>query len=202
MGAASLVDVLTEARRRGFLGPGPVEDHIAHADGFARCARQAPTTAVDLGSGGGVPALVLADRWPGSSWLLVEAQVRRAAFLREAVRSLALGDRVAVAEGRAETVAHSRRGWADLVTARAFGAPAVTAECAAPFLRVEGVLLVSEPPDGTGRWPPEGLALLGLAGGWRCDGPAIQALVQHSPCPERYPRRPGIAAKRPLFGFT
>ena len=39
------------------------------------------------------------------------------------------------------------RGQFDLVTARSFGRPAVTAECAAPFLRREGLLVVSEPPD-------------------------------------------------------
>lgn len=203
MARAHLADVLTDARRRGFLGPGPVEDHIDHADGFARCAREVPATAVDLGSGGGVPALPLALQWSESSWVLVETQVRRAAFLRQAVATLGLGGRVVVVEDRAETAGREWRRWADLVTARAFGPPAVTAECGAPFLRTGGALLVSEPPgDGSERWPADGLAVLGLAPAWRCEGPAMQALQQQAPCPDRFPRRPGIPEKRPLFGFT
>ena len=48
------------------------------------------------------------------------------------------------------------------MTARSFGPPAATAECAAPLLAVGGLLVVSEPPDGPDRWPADALAALGL----------------------------------------
>jgi len=53
----------------------------------------------------------------------------------------------------------------DLVTARSFGPPAVTAECGVQFLRIGGVMIVSEPPDDTDsqRWNIEKLAELGLS---------------------------------------
>ena len=51
----------------------------------------------------------------------------------------------------------------DVVVARSFGRPAMTAECAAPFLLRGGHLVVSEPPGAVeGRWSAEGLAGLGL----------------------------------------
>lgn len=146
----------------------------------------------------------MAARWPHTTWLLVESAARRCAVLDEAVRRLELADRVAVRQARAEEAGRdpSLRGAYDLVVARSFGAPAVTAECAAPFLRVGGRLLVSEPPaPAAHRWPVEGLAALGMAP----ERPVAagrahaQILVQQERCPERFPRRTGIPTKRPLF---
>lgn len=164
--------------------------------GAARC--------LDLGSGAGLPGLPLALRWPATSWALLESGGRRCAALREAVAALALGARVVVVEARAEEAGRDPdlRATFDLVTARAFGAPAVTAECGAPFLRAGGRLAVSEPPaPAPARWPSTGLAQLGLAAA----APVaigtvhLQVLEQRRPCPDRFPRRTGVPAKRPLF---
>src|SRR5258706_10324730 len=124
-----LVDVLGEARVLGFLGPGPVDDHVDHARAFV-VALPATGHCVDLGSGGGVPALVAAAALPGTTWVLVESRVRRAAFLRRAIEELGFADRIVVHEGRAELVPTEDRERAAAVTARSFGPPAVTAECA------------------------------------------------------------------------
>jgi 16S rRNA (guanine527-N7)-methyltransferase len=204
-GVPTLEDVLTAARRRGFLGPGPVGPHLEHSLAFASAADTAPGLAVDLGSGAGVPGLVLAVRaWPATRWVLVESGQQRAAFLREAVAQLALDGRVRVVAARAEEAGRDPelRAAADVVVARSFGPPAVVAECGAPFLRVGGQLLVAEPPGGAPeRWPAAPLAQLGLAPDGAIAAPrAIQRLRQVSPCPERYPRRTGLPAKRPLFG--
>ncbi|HZQ27155.1 MAG TPA: RsmG family class I SAM-dependent methyltransferase [Acidimicrobiales bacterium] len=162
-----------------------------------------PVSALDLGTGAGVPGLVLALRWPDSAWVLLDGSRRRTALLEAAVAELGVADRVAVVCGRAEQVGHdlTYRGRFDLVTARSFGPPATTAECGAPFLRPGGVLVVSEPPgDEGGRWPSEGLAELGLvAGPARTSRPRAQVLEAVSRCPDRYPRRVGVPAKRPLF---
>src|SRR5258705_12175470 len=103
-----LVDVLGEARDLGFLGPGPVDDHVDHARAFV-VALAVTGRCVDLGSGGGVPALVAAAALPGTTWVLVESRVRRAAFLRRAVEGLGFADRIVVYEGRAESVPAEHR---------------------------------------------------------------------------------------------
>lgn len=194
--------VLEEARAWGFLGPGPVADHVAHAEAFAAALDSSPDRALDLGSGGGVPGLVLAGRWPTTCWVLLDSQGRRTGFLAGAVARLGWQDRVQVVRARAEEAGRvpDLRATFDLVTARSFGPPAVTAECAAPFLRVGGRLLVSEPPDEADRWPAPGLARLGLAllspG---AESPRLASLAQVNPCPDTYPRPVGRPGKRPLF---
>ena len=174
-----------------------MEAHLQHADGFRGAwGGPAPELAVDLGSGGGVPALPLAVAWPSTRWLLVEVNGRRARFLTQAVRRLALHDRIRVGVIRAETLGRdpAERGRYQAVTARGFGPPAVTAECGAPFLAVGGRLLTSEPPDER-PWPADALAELGL--GVRGRRGSVMVLEQVSECPARFPRR--APAKHPLF---
>jgi 16S rRNA (guanine527-N7)-methyltransferase len=197
-----LLGLLSEARDLGLLGPGPVEAHVHHSQAFA-AAVTPPSLAVDLGSGAGIPGLVLALQWSESRWVLLDASHRRTAFLEEAVGRLQLDDRVEVRCQRSEEAGRdlTLRGTADLVTARGFGPAAVTAECAAPFLSVGGFLVVSDPPGGQpSRWSVPGLAILGLEPDLAVEAPvALQRLRQIVPCPDRFPRRPGIPEKRPLF---
>jgi hypothetical protein len=197
-----LVAVLGRAQRRGLLGPAPVTEHVRHAGAFLHL--DPPQLALDLGSGAGIPGLVLALAWPDSRWLLLDAGERRVAHLEEAVAELALADRVDVRHQRAEAAGRDPglRARFDLVVARAFGAPPVVAECGGPFLRVGGRLAVSEPPDGTAdRWNDDGLASLGLRRGIRLtgSGAGVQVLERVIACPDRFPRRMGIPAKRPLW---
>lgn len=167
--------------------------------GLLRVMGSRPDRVIDLGSGGGVPALVLALVWSQTEFTLLDSMVKRCVFLREVAANPAFGGRLKVVEGRAESAAREsgHRGTYDLVTARSFGGPAVTAECAAGFLRVQGRLIVSEPPEGSGRWTGPGLEALGLQFEASVDGVAIMRQVRR--CDDRYPRRPGIPAKRPLF---
>ena len=193
---------LNRARRLGVLGPGPIEDHISHAGGFLAALEEVPVGSVvlDLGSGGGIPGLVIADVRSDLRMVLLDALERRVALLDEAVDALGWGDRVIVLHARAEDVGRDPawRGTVDAVTARLFGPPATVAECSAPLLRVGGLLIVSEPPDQPDRWPVEGVAEFGLE---RADhSPAgMQVLRQVELCPENFPRRVGIPAKRPRF---
>jgi 16S rRNA (guanine527-N7)-methyltransferase len=195
-------EILEASRELGFLGPGPVDAQVRHAQGFGDAFDGVPDAFVDLGSGGGVPGLVLAELWPGATAVLVDSSERRTDFLRDAVDSLGWGLRVEVVRARAEAFARApgRRGSFGAVVARGFGPPAVTAECAAPLLRVSGRFVVSEPPDDADRWPVDGLALFGLEDAGVVEaGARFRVLVQRSLCPERYPRRVGIPAKRPLW---
>ena len=201
-----LTDLLLEARQRGFLGPGPVEPHLDHARAFAVAVPGAPARAADLGAGGGLPGLVLAlEFWPETEWVFVDAQQKRTAFLQEAIEDLDLEDRVRVVTERAEVVGRDdeHRGQFDLVVSRSFGPPPITLECAAPLLRAGGAFVASEPPDQTPaeRWPTAGLQELGCgpAEGVVADGYHLVRIPQVTPVPDRYPRRVGIPAKRPLF---
>jgi 16S rRNA (guanine527-N7)-methyltransferase len=202
----SLLDLLARARRLDLVGRTEPERLIAHARGFARAVGSPPRLALDLGSGAGLPGLVLARHWPTSRWTLVDASERRTTFLRDAVAHLGLGDRVAVEHGRAEELAHhpSLRAHHDLVVARSFGPPAVVAECATGFLAKDGLLVVSEPPGGDpGRWTALAQTDLGLrrerlVGDPEGEG-TYQVLRQVVAPPGDRPRRPGRPAKDPLF---
>jgi len=225
---AALREILLSAREAGFLGPGSIERHLRHALGFVALARtQAGHKAariLDLGSGGGLPGLVLASQWPDADLVLLDANERRTQFLERSVVACGFQRHVQVIHQRAELAGRSTslRGTFDGVVVRSFGPPAVVAECAAPFLRVGGWLIVSEPPsdlggepdessppdstadagaDGSsGRWPRQGLATFGLQPVDHVrDGFGYQVMHQVEPCPERFPRRNGVPAKKPLF---
>lgn len=204
---ATLTDVLERARSLGFLGDGPVLAHVHHAEAFSTAidtAGRFDGRALDLGSGGGVPGLILAVRFPSSRWTLLDSMERRTTFLATAIADLGLDDRVDVVTARAEVLGHDPmfRGRFDVVTARSFGSPAAVAECGAAFLRPGGRLIVSEPPGATGvRWPATGLAPLGLAprGLVRAGTGTVEVLEAVEACPARFPRRVGVPTRRPLF---
>src|ERR1700681_3215457 len=130
MRTEAILEILTEAQSQGFLGPGDPALHLSHAMGFAEAARSrapAPRRYADLGTGGGIPGLVLAAHWPDAEVALFESSARRSRALVGWVAQLGLGDRVRVLEGRAEDWARdaSYRESFDLVTARSFAPPAV-----------------------------------------------------------------------------
>ena len=194
--------LLEQARGAGFLGPGSLGDHVTSATAFLLAAGEPPRRALDLGSGGGVPGLLLAEWWAETEMALLDRSHRRAAFLRRAVLELGWAERVAVVHADAEVAGRdpALRATVDVVTARSFGPPAVVAECGAPFLRPGGRLLVAEPPQHTGRWPADALERVGLTVAQVVAAPArVQVLELRRPVDARYPRRPGIPAKRPLW---
>jgi 16S rRNA (guanine527-N7)-methyltransferase len=205
---ASLLEVLAGAQAQGFLGPGDPRAHLTHAKGFVEAALsqlgEPPAAFADLGTGGGVPGLVLALCWPEARGSLVESSTRRCAVLLESIRRLGLDDRVDVVEGRAERLGHdpALREQFDLVTARSFARPAVTAEVAVGFVRKGGLVVVSEPPEpAPERWPDAPLDELGF-------GPmiAVEAEGAHYACfrkirkaAQTMPRPVGRAGKKPLW---
>jgi 16S rRNA (guanine527-N7)-methyltransferase len=190
------------AQAKGMLGPGPLAAHRAHAMGLAAFV-DCSAGGVDLGTGAGVPGILLAGLAPASRWLLVDASQRRVELVQAIVDDLGVGERVAIIHDRAEEVARGPgRGTHGLVVARSFGPPAVVAECAVGFLRPGGHLVVSEPPDEPTetRWPASGCAALGLALGAVATGSvAAVRLDLARPVADRWPRRAGMPAKRPLW---
>ena len=186
-----LLAALDEGRRRGFLGPDQEPMAVArHAAGFAPALGDAERV-VDLGSGGGVPGLVLAVVLPAARLALVDSSVSRTDWLHRLVHRLGLDERVRVVTARAEVLGHDRawRETQDAVVARSFAPPLIAAECATAFLRLGGRFVVSEPPaEGREvRWPEGELAVLGLQ---RVSWPdqAYAVLEKVAPCPAAVPR--------------
>jgi 16S rRNA (guanine527-N7)-methyltransferase len=208
MSSTDLSKALARARAFGFLGPGPVDHQIEHSRDLATSLEGCGGKFLDLGSGGGLPGLVLAASWPDSEGVLLDANHRRCEFLEGAVDELGLSGRFAVVCDRAELAAHrdELREQFDLVVARSFGPPPVVAECAVGFLRVGGRLAVSEPESGQGwdgreRWPAESVRALGLGPPEvRRRGESTVAILPLERLPDaRWPRRVGVPAKRPLW---
>ena len=201
-----LLRALEESRARGFLGPGAIETQIEHARGFALCWEEfspsPPAHLLDLGSGGGLPGLVLVERWECET-VLVDSMQKRMNFLHETLGWPGAPEKVTVITGRAEVIAREP-GWESvfsLVTARSFGLPAVVAECATRFLRLGGSLIVSEPPeDDPRRWNSEILEEMGLRDDGRVrHGAAFRRLTKIAETPQNLPRGVGVPSKRPLF---
>jgi 16S rRNA (guanine527-N7)-methyltransferase len=141
----------------------------------------------DVGSGGGLPGLVLAIARPHRHVHLIEANARKAAFIGEAAAELGLA--VDVHPERSEDFA--------CVVARALAPPPVAMELCLPLCRPGGrvVLWSREPADAA-----LAFATAALAGELRMpECPGVRVAGKLGATPERFPRRPGMAAKRPLY---
>jgi 16S rRNA (guanine527-N7)-methyltransferase len=157
-----------------------------------------------------VPGIVLALARPSVQWTLVDSVARKAAALESFVATLGLGG-VTVSAHRAETVGRmaEHRERHDLVTARACAALPVVVEYAFPLLRPGGTLIAWKGAV-TGDTPEVlagGAAVDALGGGSvRLVDPGMPALGDHrfvvvrkgGPTPDAYPRRTGVAQRRPL----
>jgi len=158
----------------------------------------------DLGSGAGLPGLVLAIAVPEAGVVLVESVGKKCAWLEATIARLGL-DNVSVACARAEELDAAPF---DVVTARALAALPVLCEYAAPLLR-EGGALVAWKGSVDDAEEADGLAAAAILGLEREDVrhvepyPGSERRTLHvfrkvAPTPAGYPRRPGMAAKRPL----
>jgi 16S rRNA (guanine527-N7)-methyltransferase len=183
--------------------------HVHLADSLSALdldAVRAATAIADVGAGPGFPGLPLAVALPAARVSLLESSTRRCDYIGRAISAAGLVNAVTVvtrAEAWAEGV-----GKQDLVTARAVAPLAVLCEYAAPLLRPGGVLVAWR-----GRRDPAGEAAASTAAGelgLEPQGPVrteaypgsqdhhLHVYVKVRPTPARFPRRPGIARKRPL----
>lgn len=159
----ALLAALADIQRRGAIGELSLVAAVAHADQFVTALLPGTERLVDLGSGGGLPGLVIAARLPELAITLVERRRSRADLLQRAVRALRLSH-VEVFSGDVRDLASARPHSFDAVTARSFAAPEVTARWAGELLAPNGRLVVSEPPQASpDRWPDHVLATAGLA---------------------------------------
>jgi 16S rRNA (guanine527-N7)-methyltransferase len=184
-----------------------VDVHLADSLVALELAEVARAGAVaDVGSGAGFPGLPLALALPGVRLSLVEANQRKAAFLERAVAAAGMTN-VKVVNLRVEEWSDGL-GSCDLVTARAVAALPVVVEYAAPLLRVGGAFVAwrGQRDLEAERAGARAAAALGLE-------PSPPRRVRPYPgaehrylhvmskvmdTPARFPRRPGVALKRPL----
>jgi 16S rRNA (guanine527-N7)-methyltransferase len=168
----------------------------------------APRRACDLGSGGGVPGLVLAVARPEIHWTLVDSVRKKADAMRSFADGMQLPNVSIVAE-RAEAMGRvlRYREAFDLVTARACASLPVLVEYALPLVRVGGSVLAWKGPISDDELSTGATAAAELGGGEPSLLPtAFDALGDHRfvvvpkdrPTPDRFPRRPGEASRRPL----
>lgn len=161
-----LLETLRDAQRFGFFGDRPIEEAAQHARGFVDAIGPLPPGArlVDLGSGGGLPGLVVADAYPHVHIALIDRREKRTDFLRRAASRLGF-DHVEVIAGDVATLIDSviaeERPCFDVVTARGFGPPSVTLTMANGLIGSAGRIVISEPPAAD-RWDPELLTELDL----------------------------------------
>jgi len=188
----------------GALGSASIDELRDHAAGFIPAAFRvhSPTRCLDVGSGVGVPGLLLAHLLPDSHWMLLDASERRCDLARQAVEACDLDARVEVRHGRVEDlgrVAEFRRGF-DLVVSRLFAPFAETAECCLPMVDVGGRLVVSCSEEALASWLDTDVASLGgvFDSSWRTDSGLYVSLLGVSGLLDRYPRR-GPARRRDPF---
>ena len=162
----------------------------------------------DLGAGAGFPGLALGIALPAARVDLIEAAARKCAVIERLIAAAGIANARAVAERAESWAAGEGREAYDAVTARALAPLAVVCEYAAPLLGPEGWLVAwkgardpGEERAGTAAAAEVGLRLEEVR-------PVVPFPGAHSrhlhvyqkvaPTPARFPRRPGVAARRPL----
>jgi 16S rRNA (guanine527-N7)-methyltransferase len=143
---------------------------------------------VDVGSGGGAPGIPLAVSLPEREFVLLEAQERKCVFLREQAPANAR-----VVWGRAE---EQESDWAGVAVAKALAQPPVAAEWCLPLVRPGGAVVLWVGPSADA----DAVAKVAeqLAAQVEESPPGFLVLRKLGATPAGFPRRTGVAKKRPL----
>jgi 16S rRNA (guanine527-N7)-methyltransferase len=143
---------------------------------------------VDVGSGGGAPGIPLAHAFPAREVVLLEAERRKCDFLERVTPPNAR-----VVWGRAEEQATD---WAGVAVAKALAQPPTAAEWCLSLVRPGGAVVLwvgpSAEPDRVRRVAER------IAGELDESPPGFLVIRKVGPTPPGFPRRPGVAKKRPL----
>jgi 16S rRNA (guanine527-N7)-methyltransferase len=208
--------LLGEATKLGISGiddPGEVERrHLLESAALLRVLRDAGialegAALVDVGSGAGIPGLALQVLEPSLRVTLVESKAKAAGFLEATAAGLGL-DGVTIVNARAEVAGRdpAHREQYDLATAKAVAPLPVLLELTLPFVRAGGWLVAPKGSEAQAEAAEAVRALAelgseprGIVGLPLAEPPQFVVLVEKTaPTPDRYPRRAGMPAKRPL----
>jgi 16S rRNA (guanine527-N7)-methyltransferase len=188
-----------------------VLDSLALVPLIGNATDNKPIRLIDIGSGGGFPAFVLAIALPNLEVTAVEALAKKCRFLEDAARNLGLEQRFSVECGRAEELGHERglRESFHVGTARAVGTFDLSAELVMPFLAVKGRFLAQKSGAQRSDEVRRAEGCLSKLGGKLCDvkdldeailGKLRIVLVAEKirPCDALYPRSWPKIKSRPL----
>lgn len=180
-------------------------DSLSVATSFSESSITSGGRLLDVGSGAGFPGVPLKIAFPDLDVVLLEATGKKVAFLDHLVRVLAL-DGVAVLGGRAETIAHDsgHRECYDIVVSRAVAYMPVLTELSLPFCRVGGIFIAQKSLASDDEVTASANAIETLGGRLErlsevtYDGGEGRLVIvrKTGQTPGRYPRRPGMPAKR------
>jgi 16S rRNA (guanine527-N7)-methyltransferase len=166
------------------------------------------TRVVDIGSGGGMPALVLAIARPDAVVTAIESQRKKCEHIQRVISALALGN-VSVCCLRAEEHARSEgRASYDVAISRAVATLPVVAEYSLPLVRIGGTMAAMKGCI-SAQERTRGAGALAILGADRLEAIRLEPFEgardrwvylaeKVRATPEAYPRRSGIPAKRPL----
>jgi len=164
--------------------------HVEESLGALEVVRRFEGPIVDVGSGGGAPGIPLAVALPDRRVTLLEANGRKCAFLRDVSREF---PNVEVVQGRAEDQETDRFG---VAVAKALAPPPVAAEWCLPLVSPGGAAILFVGPSANAE--AAGRVSERLGGGAAQLLPGLLVLPKLGPTPPGFPRRPGVAKKRPL----
>lgn len=164
--------------------------HVEQSLAALPVVRRFDGSIVDVGSGGGAPGIPLAAALPEREVTLLEANERKAAFL---ARAAAHFPNVHVVRGRAEEQELERFG---VAVAKALAPPPVALEWCLPLVRIGGAAVLYVGPSADEASVARAAARLG--GGVPEAQPGLLVVRKEEATPAGFPRRPGMARKRPL----
>lgn len=164
--------------------------HLEESLAVVPLVERYPGVIVDVGSGGGAPGIPLAVALPNREIVLLEATRRKCDFLESITREL---PNARVVCGRAEEQPAEQFG---VAVAKALAPPPVAAEWCLPLVAVGGSAILLVGPSANAGVVARVSAQLG--GGSPEEHPGLLVLPKVAPTPAGFPRRPGIARKRPL----
>lgn len=198
-----------EVQTKHFLDSLSCWEAIGRAWDLSTGERGVRIQAIDVGSGGGFPGVALKIALPALDLTLLEAKGKKTEFLQTLVVRLGLTD-VKVIKARAEEVGGdpNHRERYDLALARALAGMATLAELTLPLVRIGGLVIAQKGKNPASEVEAAQKAIHTLGGQVKEIIPTaipglnsarhLVTLEKVSPTPAKFPRRPGVPAKRPL----
>jgi len=163
----ALEPVLRAAQSIGALSGAPIEQIIGHALWFAKAIPREAKRVIDLGSGAGVPGLIVAFDRPELELVLVDRRSGRTDTLTRSVLALNIGSRVSVKCSEISDLVRDNKFFKqfDAAISRGLGPPFETLRLSCDLVKPGGVVIISEPPPSAqSRWNSEDVSNFGLEG--------------------------------------